>query len=86
MAKTDFKSVDQYMASLPEAVRNVLERVRATIRKAVPGGDEVISYQIPPTNCAATRCFTSPDGSNTIPSTPPTISSLSSRKNWRPTR
>ncbi|MBC8037321.1 MAG: DUF1801 domain-containing protein [Rhizobiales bacterium] len=47
MAKTDFKSVDEYMASQPEAVRAILERVRATIRKAVPGGDELISYQIP---------------------------------------
>ena len=47
MAKTDFKSVDQYIAAQPEAVRGVLDRVRATIRKAVPGAEEVISYQIP---------------------------------------
>jgi uncharacterized protein YdhG (YjbR/CyaY superfamily) len=47
MAKTDFKSVDEYIASQPEAVQGVLERVRSTIRKAVPGGEEVISYQIP---------------------------------------
>jgi uncharacterized protein YdhG (YjbR/CyaY superfamily) len=47
MAKTDFKSVDNYIASQPEAVQGVLERVRSTIRKAVPGAEEVISYQIP---------------------------------------
>jgi uncharacterized protein YdhG (YjbR/CyaY superfamily) len=47
MAKTDYKSVDEYIASQPEAVRSVLERVRSTIRKAVPGAEEVISYQIP---------------------------------------
>lgn len=47
MAKTDFKTVDEYIASRPEAVRGVLERVRSTIRKAVPGAEEVISYQIP---------------------------------------
>ena len=47
MAKTDFKSVDEYIASQPEAVQGVLERVRSTIRKAVPGAEEVISYQIP---------------------------------------
>jgi uncharacterized protein YdhG (YjbR/CyaY superfamily) len=47
MAKTDFKSVDEYIASQPEAAQGVLERVRSTIRKAVPGGEEVISYQIP---------------------------------------
>jgi uncharacterized protein YdhG (YjbR/CyaY superfamily) len=47
MAKTDFKSVDEYIASQPEAVQGVLERVRSIIRKALPGAEEVISYQIP---------------------------------------
>jgi uncharacterized protein YdhG (YjbR/CyaY superfamily) len=47
MAKTDFKSVDEYLASQPEAVRSVLERVRVAIRKAVPDAGESISYQIP---------------------------------------
>jgi uncharacterized protein YdhG (YjbR/CyaY superfamily) len=47
MAKTDFKSVDEYLAAQPEAVQRILERLRTTIRKAVPQADEVISYQIP---------------------------------------
>jgi uncharacterized protein YdhG (YjbR/CyaY superfamily) len=47
MAKTDFKSVDEYIAAQPEAVQGVLKRVRSIIRKAVPEADEVISYQIP---------------------------------------
>jgi uncharacterized protein YdhG (YjbR/CyaY superfamily) len=47
MAKTDFKSVDEYIASLPEDVQAILQRVRRTIRKAVPGAEESISYQIP---------------------------------------
>ncbi len=47
MAKTDFKTVDEYIGSRPETVRAVLERVRSTIRKALPEADEVISYQIP---------------------------------------
>lgn len=47
MAKTDFKSVDEYIASQPEAVRSILERVRSAIRKAVPEAEEVISYKIP---------------------------------------
>jgi uncharacterized protein YdhG (YjbR/CyaY superfamily) len=47
MAKTAVKSVDDYIASQPEAAQRVLTRVRSIIRKAVPGGDEVISYQIP---------------------------------------
>src|SRR5215467_3744857 len=47
MAKTDFKSVDDYIGSQPEAARAILERVRSTIRRAVPEAQEVISYQIP---------------------------------------
>src|SRR5262249_34762375 len=47
MAKTDFKSVDEYIASQPEAAQGVLERVRSAIRKAVPRAEEVISYKIP---------------------------------------
>ena len=47
MAKTDFKSVDEYIASYPEDVQAILQRVRRTIRKAVPSAEESISYQIP---------------------------------------
>ena len=45
--KTGFKSVDEYIASQPEAVQAILGRVRSTIRKALPRAEEVISYQIP---------------------------------------
>jgi uncharacterized protein YdhG (YjbR/CyaY superfamily) len=47
MAKTNFKSVDEYIASQPEASRGILARVRNIIREAVPGAEEVISYKIP---------------------------------------
>ena len=47
MTKTDFKSVDEYIATHPEGARAILQRVRSTIRRAVPGAEEVISYQIP---------------------------------------
>ena len=47
MAKTDFKSVDEYIAKHPKGVQAILRRVRSTIRKAVPAAEEVISYQIP---------------------------------------
>ena len=47
MAKTDFKSVDEYIASQPKTSQDLLERVRHAIRKAVPGTQETISYQIP---------------------------------------
>jgi uncharacterized protein YdhG (YjbR/CyaY superfamily) len=47
MAKIRFKSVDDYIATQPRDVQAVLKRVRSIIRKALPGSDEVISYQIP---------------------------------------
>jgi uncharacterized protein YdhG (YjbR/CyaY superfamily) len=47
MAKTDCKSVDQYIASQPKAAQLTLNRVRSTIRKALPKAQEVISYKIP---------------------------------------
>ncbi len=47
MAKTAFQSVDEYIASRPEAARGVLEQVRGAVRKALPHAEEVISYQIP---------------------------------------
>lgn len=47
MAKADFKSVDQYIDAQPETVQRALKSVRSAIREAVPGAEEVISYQIP---------------------------------------
>ncbi len=47
MTQSDPKSVDQYIASQPEAVRSKLEQVRAAIRKAVPQAVEVIGYRMP---------------------------------------
>jgi len=47
MAKTEPKSVTEYIAAQPDAAQRVLERVRSTIRKAVPGAEEVISYKMP---------------------------------------
>jgi uncharacterized protein YdhG (YjbR/CyaY superfamily) len=46
MDQIPIKSVDEYIASQPEAMRRILKRVRNTIRKAVPGAEEVISYKI----------------------------------------
>jgi uncharacterized protein YdhG (YjbR/CyaY superfamily) len=39
--------LDEYIASQPEAVQGILGRVRGAIRKAAPGGREVISYKMP---------------------------------------
>jgi len=41
------KNIDEYIARFPPEVQVLLERIRATVRKAAPGAQEVISYQIP---------------------------------------
>ena len=41
------KSVDEYIAAQPEALRPKLEQVRAAIRKAVPEAVEGIAYRMP---------------------------------------
>jgi uncharacterized protein YdhG (YjbR/CyaY superfamily) len=47
MSKTNFQSVDEYIAAQPEAAQATLGLVRGAIRKALPGAEEVISYQMP---------------------------------------
>jgi uncharacterized protein YdhG (YjbR/CyaY superfamily) len=47
MAKTDFKSADEYIKTFPADKQAILKQVRETIRKAVPDAEEVISYQVP---------------------------------------
>ena len=47
MAETDFKSVEAYIAAQPEPMQRTLQHVGRTIRTAVPGLEEVISYQMP---------------------------------------
>ena len=42
-----FETVDEYIASFPAEVREVLDEVRRTIHAAVPNADEKISYQMP---------------------------------------
>jgi len=41
------KSVDEYIAAQPEAMRPKLEQVRAAIKKAVPEAVEGIGYRMP---------------------------------------
>lgn len=40
------RNIDEYIAGFPKDVRAVLQRVRSTIRKAMPGAEEVIAYRI----------------------------------------
>lgn len=42
-----FKSIDHYIKNLPAEVKQSLEKLRQTIRKAAPEAEEVISYNMP---------------------------------------
>lgn len=42
-----FSTVDEYIAEFPAGMRDILERVRHTIREAAPGAKEKISYGMP---------------------------------------
>ncbi len=44
--KVVFKTMDQYLASLPEETQKILEQIRTTIQAAAPEAREKISYQI----------------------------------------
>src|SRR5687768_117384 len=41
------KTVDDYLAALPEEARATLEKLRKTIKAVAPKATEVISYQMP---------------------------------------
>ncbi len=41
------KTIDEYIASCPKYVQEILKKVRATIRKAAPEAEETIDYQMP---------------------------------------
>lgn len=41
-----FTTVDDYLASFPSDVQAILNKVRRAVRKAAPGAEEVISYQM----------------------------------------
>ena len=42
-----FETIDQYHASFPWDVRQALDTIRASIRKAAPSATELISYNMP---------------------------------------
>ena len=41
------RNIDEYIASFSPEIQSILEKIRLTIRKAAPGAEEKISYQIP---------------------------------------
>ena len=45
--QTPPKTIDDYIASFPAEVQEILEKIRSTIRKAAPDAEETINYGIP---------------------------------------
>ncbi len=45
--KITFKTVDEYLATLPEEVKVILDNLRKAIKEAAPEAQEVISYNMP---------------------------------------
>lgn len=46
MAKTNFQSIDEYIAACPEQSQTYVQKIREVIRSAAPKAKEKISYQI----------------------------------------
>jgi uncharacterized protein YdhG (YjbR/CyaY superfamily) len=45
--RSQFRNIDEYIACFSPEVQAILEKIRSTIRAAVPDAQEKISYQIP---------------------------------------
>lgn len=41
------RTIDEYIASFPKNVQDILEKLRRVIGESAPGAEETISYQIP---------------------------------------
>lgn len=47
MAKTDYKTIDQYHKAFSTELQDRMQSIREVVHKVVPEAEEVISYQIP---------------------------------------
>ena len=45
--KSEFNSIDEYIATFPKDIQKILQELRATIKAAAPDAEEKISYQMP---------------------------------------
>jgi uncharacterized protein YdhG (YjbR/CyaY superfamily) len=45
--ETGPKDIDEYIAGFPSEIRELLQKIRMTIRKAAPEAEEAIKYQMP---------------------------------------
>lgn len=44
---TSYKTIDEYIASFPSDVQEILQKIRQTISKTAPEAQEAISYGLP---------------------------------------
>ena len=45
--KSGINSIDEYIATFPKDIQNILQELRAAIKAAAPNAEEKISYQMP---------------------------------------
>jgi len=46
-SRKQFQTIDEYIATFPENVQDILEKIRKVIREAAPEAEEAISYGMP---------------------------------------
>ena len=46
-SKTNYNTIDEYIATFPKEIQEKLEEIRAVIKDVVPEAKEKISYQMP---------------------------------------
>jgi uncharacterized protein YdhG (YjbR/CyaY superfamily) len=46
-SEKQFKTIDEYIATFPADVQDILEKLRQVIRESAPDAEETLSYQIP---------------------------------------
>jgi uncharacterized protein YdhG (YjbR/CyaY superfamily) len=46
-ARRQFTSIDEYIGTFPEDVKDILNNIRQTIKDAAPDAEEAIKYQMP---------------------------------------
>lgn len=47
MAKTDYKTIDEYQSVFPAELQERMQTIREIVHKVAPEAEEMISYQIP---------------------------------------
>lgn len=47
MPETNFKTIDEYIASFPNDIQVVLQQIRHAVRESAPQAEETISYKMP---------------------------------------